>query len=375
MNITFLIGNGFDIGIGMPTRYEDFYKEYCIVNAEDNDNIQKFKKMLQERNKDEVKKIIDWADFEKAFGEHSKDPEIASKRNYLERFEHFVESFNVYLENVEANVDYSDKDSIAKAMDAAVKSFYNIRNADKNAISSIIKLHTSARTYNFVTFNYTRTVDNCVATFRDFVKNDSNRNVEPVTHIHGYIDQNMIVGVNDAGQILNEKYSTDPEVVRELVKPQQNTNSRTAYEDAMNAAINNSHIICTYGMSIGETDKKWWNKIADWLNGDTRRILIVLLHEGKYNPRFPHTQDRYIRPIVEKFLSFSSLSSNDKAKIEKRIFVGVNNDVFAMNLYHPPKRGKVLTDEGLNVSEAVKFLDEYLEEYTATQEEIDALFV
>ena len=102
----------------------------------------------------------------------------------------------------------------------------------------------------------------------------------------------------------------------------------------MNAAINNSHIICTYGMSIGETDKKWWNKIADWLNGEKRRILIVLLHEGKYNPRFPHTQDRYIRPIVEKFLSFSSLSSNDKAKIEERIFVGVNNDVFAMNLYH-----------------------------------------
>lgn len=29
MNITFLMGNGFDIGIGMPTQYEDFYEEYC----------------------------------------------------------------------------------------------------------------------------------------------------------------------------------------------------------------------------------------------------------------------------------------------------------------------------------------------------------
>ena len=38
MNITFLLGNGFDIGLGMPTRYEDFYKEYCkIVTGEDGD--------------------------------------------------------------------------------------------------------------------------------------------------------------------------------------------------------------------------------------------------------------------------------------------------------------------------------------------------
>ena len=29
LNITFLIGNGFDIGLGLKTRYKDFYKYYC----------------------------------------------------------------------------------------------------------------------------------------------------------------------------------------------------------------------------------------------------------------------------------------------------------------------------------------------------------
>lgn len=334
MNITFLLGNGFDIGLKMPTRYEDFYEEYCKISADDNDNIKKFKKMLQERNKDEVKKIIDWADFEKAFGEHSKDPEITSKREYLERFEHFVETFNAYLENVEACVDYSDTDAIAKTMDTAVKTFHHIRTADKNSINSFINQFGSDRAYNFVTFNYTRTADNCVDAFRQIIKTDRTRRIGSITHIHGFIDQNMIVGVNDENQILNDKFSSDPEVVRELVKPQQNANSRTAYEEAMISAINGSHIICTYGMSIGETDKKWWNKISSWLLGDSRRILVILVHERKYNPRFPHQQDRLIRPILEKFLSFSSLSDADKKKIENRIFVGVNNDVFAMNLYH-----------------------------------------
>lgn len=334
MNITFLLGNGFDIGLGMPARYEDFYREYCETTEADHENIQLFKEMLKNRDKDEVKKIIDWADFEKAFGEHSKDPEIKDKRAYLARFEDFVESFNAYLEKVESCVDYSDADGIAKAMDTAVKSFYHIRTADRNTISGIINQYGADRVYNFITFNYTRTADNCVDAFRQVIKTDRTRKVGSVTHIHGFIDQNMIVGVNDESQILNEEFSSDPEVVRELVKPQQNANSRTAYEDAMVSVINGSHIICTYGMSIGETDKKWWNKISSWLLGDSKRILVILVHESKYNPRFPHQQDRFIRPILEKFLSFSSLSDAEKKKIENRIFVGVNNDVFAMKLYH-----------------------------------------
>ena len=44
------MGNGFDIGIGMPTQYEDFYKEYCKEQKTDNDNIKAFKQMLKKRN-------------------------------------------------------------------------------------------------------------------------------------------------------------------------------------------------------------------------------------------------------------------------------------------------------------------------------------
>ena len=128
MNITFLLGNGFDIGVGLPTRYEDFYQEYCESLEGDPENIRLFKEMLKKRNEDEVKRIIDWADFEKAFGEHSNDPDIKDKQAYLGRFEDFVENFNVYLENVESCVDYSDADAIAKTMDTAVKNIPSYTN-------------------------------------------------------------------------------------------------------------------------------------------------------------------------------------------------------------------------------------------------------
>ena len=173
MIITFLLGNGFDIGIGMPTQYEDFYKEYCELNIYDSKNIKLFKMMLQRRNKDEVKKIIDWADFEKAFGEHSNDPDVAGKAAYLERFEHFIESFNSYLEKVESKLNYSDSDSMAKTMDSATKTFYHIRIGDKNSMSNFISQFNTNRTYNFVTFNYTRTVDKCAEIFQEYIKSDS----------------------------------------------------------------------------------------------------------------------------------------------------------------------------------------------------------
>ena len=100
-----MIGNGFDIGLGLKTGYEDFYKEYCISSDNDNENIAKFKEMLRDRNKDDIKKIIDWADFECAFGKHSEDFLITNKDLYIERFEDFVTKFNSYLEAEESKID------------------------------------------------------------------------------------------------------------------------------------------------------------------------------------------------------------------------------------------------------------------------------
>ena len=47
MNITFMIGNGFDLNIGLKTRYKDFILEYLKIDTKD-DMLKKFKKILIE---------------------------------------------------------------------------------------------------------------------------------------------------------------------------------------------------------------------------------------------------------------------------------------------------------------------------------------
>lgn len=58
MNITFLIGNGFDINIGLKTRYQNFY-DYL----KDSGNMKKLTSELNEKSNVDFDKVM-WSDLE-----------------------------------------------------------------------------------------------------------------------------------------------------------------------------------------------------------------------------------------------------------------------------------------------------------------------
>ena len=62
MDVVFLLGNGFDINIGMKTRYCDFY-DYYFKQISLNNIIKTFKNNIKEN-------IEDWADLELKLGEY-----------------------------------------------------------------------------------------------------------------------------------------------------------------------------------------------------------------------------------------------------------------------------------------------------------------
>lgn len=103
-----------------------------------------------------------------------------------------------------------------------------------------------------------------------------------LVHVHGYTDKDLIMGVNDASEIENETFSQDETVLNELVKPRQNEIIKMNYDYRATQIINRSRIICVYGMSIGETDQKWWKLIMQWLQRDINNHLIVLRHRHQY---------------------------------------------------------------------------------------------
>lgn len=50
MNITYLIGNGFDLNLGLKTRYRDFY-DYYVKQPSNDDLIKKFKNDLEKTSR------------------------------------------------------------------------------------------------------------------------------------------------------------------------------------------------------------------------------------------------------------------------------------------------------------------------------------
>ena len=48
MNITYLIGNGFDLNLGLRTRYTDFYDYYLNNTESDTENISKLNALFKD---------------------------------------------------------------------------------------------------------------------------------------------------------------------------------------------------------------------------------------------------------------------------------------------------------------------------------------
>ena len=320
MNITFLIGNGFDIGFGLNTKYSHFYDHYEGMKKEDG-----VPSLKEEINKD----IKNWSDFEKAFGDYSKNFKKEQKEYYLQQFEDFVEKFNIYLEEEEKRFEIETSGLIPK-MRKSFTEFYNIRTDDKRAIQTQYDRFGDVRIYNYISFNYTNCLDRSISSLATSLKhNPINRiAIGEVVHIHGYITENMIMGVNDTNQIGNKDFADDDEVVNEIVKPIENTIAKMSYDRRTTDLINSSNVICIYGMSIGETDRKWWKLIANRLVSDKNCQLVILSYDNKYSTKFVHKYNKMTRKIMDTFLELSNLPSEKRKSIEPQIHIEMNHNIF-----------------------------------------------
>ena len=65
MNVTILVGNGFDLNLNLKTKYTDFLNYYCGDSGADHVTIQSFKQDILQDYKT-------WSDAELAFGRYTE---------------------------------------------------------------------------------------------------------------------------------------------------------------------------------------------------------------------------------------------------------------------------------------------------------------
>ena len=334
MNVTFLIGNGFDINLGLDTRYSDFYP-YFIKNASSDNMIRNW-----------ISKDIElWADLEEKLGEEV----FQVKEDNLEQFYADKEELDLllieYLEKEQNKMITTGKeDFIYKTM---VKSMNSINGTlstnDKSSIASTMTSYASVPfTYEFISFNYTNTLDRILSVCKtigttfgthNYGNSTKSNNFGSVLHIHGTTDEEMILGVNDPTQVNNDLLKKNTLFLNTFIKGQMNNKIGQGKVDAAGKIIDASHIICIFGMSIGNTDKMWWQKIMYWLSSNEANKLIIFVkgYNEKLRKKIPSSTIRLSDKLKTEITNQGNLKTDSASSLEKikdRIMISYNSDIF-----------------------------------------------
>ena len=341
MNITFLIGNGFDINIGLKTSYLNFY-DYFDERASEENMLRKWI--------DKSDKL--WSDLETGLGVSTEKITGENEETFYEDKLELIELLADYLQLEQSKVNVKGKEvEVAKELARSLLGVANeMPNAQNARYKEILNTYQDEnRVFQFVSFNYTNTLDQFVSVTKEKIttlaehkaKNGHQRKSEigSITHIHGTVDGEMILGVNDLSQIKNSALQENSFFRSVFIKTEMNQENDLMNEDVAMKAIDNSRIVCIYGMSMGETDNMWWEKIIKWLKKDIDNLLIIYYYKksmiGKRKQRISSKQ--FEREVITRLLKQGGEESDALTNpIAKQIFIITNSSIFSFrNILFP----------------------------------------
>lgn len=316
--VTFIIGNGFDIGLGMKTRYSDIYDGY-VKTPSASSVIQKFKEDLSQRT------LYDkWSDFEMGMAEYAKT--LASEDELVE----CVRDFKGYMvqhlraENQRLTDLIRDKVYAEHLVQELDRSFDRFHEGFAPNITTLLGqlIGGSFPEHNVITFNYTSVLEELYA-IRAWKQKITEK--APL-HIHGSLDRDVVLGVDNLDQLQNTAYSISRKGKRAFVKTLFNEQYDTARVSAAQKMISESTIICTYGFSLGESDKTWVNMIVDWLQSDSSHHLVVFQYDETEYSQYNFDELMDVEDAKkERFMA--KLGITDEAVFEQ-IHIPVGFDIF-----------------------------------------------
>jgi hypothetical protein len=93
--------------------------------------------------------------------------------------------------------------------------------------------------------------------------------------------------------------------------------------------LNTSNIICLFGLSIGDTDKCWWQKIGELILQNNRKLIIFSIGD-EIPPIHAYKKERVKTEIINSFLLKAEIKPEQN--IDDKIFAGINTDIFKVKL-------------------------------------------
>ena len=197
MNVLFLIGNGFDINLGMPTDYQSFY-DFYLKQKSNSEAISKMKQYLT-RERYEA-----WSDLEWGLGQYTA--EVSSIDELEELYFDLGDQLRSYLERLSSSFSVSQE--MKEAIFRGLREPYSfLADGMRRGLESLVG--SQGRNISIITFNYTDTLERILVFNSSSSKLPDSVGVgtglRDIRHIHMSLkDPDFIMGVNDVDQIKNK---------------------------------------------------------------------------------------------------------------------------------------------------------------------------
>ena len=336
MNILWIIGNGFDLNLGLKTGYQHFLQGTYL--KADSTELEYRDELVRRINDNPLFESDNWSDLEKLLGEstlcYEKDKELFHS-TFEEMGRAFVEHVN---KESEAFFSRDISDEWINELHSSIANFPNrISELDKQAFGAY-RGDRSPITYQFVSLNYTKTLEIMLkqanarrAPFdsRQFSNGAYGDKTAAVFYPHGTIENDeMVFGVNDESQLLSDCFHDDES--RELwIKKNINAyfgNRNTLY---LSQCIDEARQIFLFGVSLGESDRYIWEQIGKWLTTNSSHHLVFFSYNFPRKESFNKRQCQISRLIaLEKIRESLGISEEYFETIEDRILILPSETVF-----------------------------------------------
>ena len=304
MQLTFILGNGFDRAIGMKTGYWDFYQWYKDQPNE-SDDVALMKREINEYLKTEEGT---WADFEIALGQFTSV--ISDKVRFIEVFQHARAALIRYLTEQYEQKTRENKDFLKSATYRLIERSQKVTEdlpEDKKSLFLVTK--DISTTFNCISFNYTPVLRDG---YHDMIDNEggiSNRDgwygtykLGKMLNVHGQLDDFPILGVDNPNQIANERFRNDPDILQLMVKGEIDKKLGYNWRTQAQEIIANSDKIYVYGASMGDTDEFWWRTLAKWYEDDIKNHQIaVYCHPNSDEIKMQKNKEHFVNSISKHF--------------------------------------------------------------------------
>lgn len=309
--------------LGLKTSYQEFYDFY--LNQDTKDKIILDLKECIKTNRET------WSDLERQLGEFTQ--EINTQQELDLAILDLVRNLRLYLSEIEQNIVYSkfNRDMLLNDLANPERVMSARDQRDVNSFKQKFKGN-DKHLIHILSFNYTKVVENILDGNHSNleISKSSNRvaRLQGVEHIHGYVNQRLVLGLNDKNQIANPDFRDSQDTMELLVKPAHNEQLGHLRDDFCFDRISKATMIYIFGSSIGETDKIWWEAVGKRVG---QHCCLVIYYRGKNTDENTEILEaRRGRDLVTHFLSLTNLDDRQKEKAREYIYTATTKDLFKL---------------------------------------------